>query len=115
VADRAATVEAPAATSVDLEGKRVSFGRASSTSGHLVPRDFLLENGIEPERRFARVAFTTRWSPRRSPTRNRRVVGASPGRRVARAWRRRAGTGSPEGSARSAGGPNDLDLNRIAV
>lgn len=42
----------------DLKGKQVSFGSASSTSGHLMPRNFLLEAGINPERDFRRVAFS---------------------------------------------------------
>ena len=45
-------------TLADLKGKQVSFGSASSTSGHLMPRSFLLEAGIEPERDFKRVAFS---------------------------------------------------------
>ncbi|WP_066270586.1 putative selenate ABC transporter substrate-binding protein [Hydrogenophaga palleronii] len=45
-------------TLADLKGKQVSFGSASSTSGHLMPRSFLLEAGIEPERDFRRVAFS---------------------------------------------------------
>ena len=42
----------------DLKGKQVSFGSQSSTSGHLMPRSFLLQAGIEPERDFKRVAFS---------------------------------------------------------
>jgi phosphonate transport system substrate-binding protein len=42
----------------DLKGRQVSFGSASSTSGHLMPRSFLLAAGIEPERDFKRVAFS---------------------------------------------------------
>jgi len=42
----------------DLKGKQVSFGSASSTSGHLMPRSFLLAANIEPERDFKRVAFS---------------------------------------------------------
>ena len=42
----------------DLKGKQVSFGSASSTSGHLMPRSFLLQAGLEPERDFRRVAFS---------------------------------------------------------
>jgi phosphonate transport system substrate-binding protein len=42
----------------DLKGKTVSFGSASSTSGHLMPRNFLLEAGLEPECDFKRVAFS---------------------------------------------------------
>ncbi|MFQ5989781.1 MAG: putative selenate ABC transporter substrate-binding protein [Candidatus Methylomirabilales bacterium] len=37
----------------DLKGKTFSFGSVSSTSGHLMPRYFLLKNGINPERDFA--------------------------------------------------------------
>jgi phosphonate transport system substrate-binding protein len=42
----------------DLKGKQVSFGSASSTSGHLMPRNFLLEAGIDPDRDFKRVAYS---------------------------------------------------------
>lgn len=42
----------------DLKGKNVSFGSQSSTSGHLMPRSFLLQSGIEPDRDFKRVAFS---------------------------------------------------------
>ena len=36
----------------DLKGKTFSFGSVSSTSGHLMPRYFLLKNGINPDRDF---------------------------------------------------------------
>ena len=42
----------------DLKGKNVSFGSPSSTSGSLMPRNFLLQAGIEPERDFKRVAYS---------------------------------------------------------
>lgn len=42
----------------DLKGKQVSFGSASSTSGHLMPRSFLLDAGIDPDRDFKRVAYS---------------------------------------------------------
>jgi phosphonate transport system substrate-binding protein len=42
----------------DLKGKQVSFGSQSSTSGHLMPRNFILEAGLEPERDFKRVAYS---------------------------------------------------------
>jgi phosphonate transport system substrate-binding protein len=42
----------------DLKGKQVSFGSASSTSGHLMPRSFLLSAKIDPEKDFKRVAFS---------------------------------------------------------
>jgi phosphonate transport system substrate-binding protein len=42
----------------DLKGKTFSFGSVSSTSGHLMPRYFLLQNGIHPERDFAKFSFS---------------------------------------------------------
>ncbi|MBI5720193.1 MAG: putative selenate ABC transporter substrate-binding protein [Burkholderiales bacterium] len=42
----------------DLKGKDVSFGSQSSTSGHLMPRSFLLDAGIYPDKDFRRVAFS---------------------------------------------------------
>jgi phosphonate transport system substrate-binding protein len=45
-------------TLADLKGQNVSFGSASSTSGHLMPRSFLLQAGIDPDRDFKRVAFS---------------------------------------------------------
>ncbi len=42
----------------DLKGKQVSFGSASSTSGHLMPRSFLLEAGIDPDKDFKRMAYS---------------------------------------------------------
>lgn len=45
-------------TLADLRGKDVSFGSASSTSGHLMPRAFLLQAGLNPERDLHRVAYS---------------------------------------------------------
>lgn len=45
-------------TLADLKGKQVSFGSASSTSGHLMPRSFLLQANINPDKDFKRVAFS---------------------------------------------------------
>jgi phosphonate transport system substrate-binding protein len=42
----------------DLKGRQVSFGSQSSTSGHLMPRSFLLQAGVDPDRDFKRVAFS---------------------------------------------------------
>ena len=42
----------------DLKGKDVSFGSQSSTSGHLMPRSFLLQAGLTPEKDFKRVAYS---------------------------------------------------------
>ena len=45
-------------TLTDLKGKQVSFGSPSSTSGHLMPRSFLLNATIDPEKDFKRVAYS---------------------------------------------------------
>jgi len=45
-------------TLADLKGKQVSFGSQSSTSGHLMPRHFLLQAGLNPEKDFRRVAYS---------------------------------------------------------
>ena len=45
-------------TLADLKGKEVSFGSPSSTSGHLMPRHFLAQAGLTPEKDFKRVAFS---------------------------------------------------------
>ena len=42
----------------DLKGKQVSFGSQSSTSGHLMPRTFILEAGLDPDKDFARIAYS---------------------------------------------------------
>ena len=42
----------------DLKGKQVSFGSASSTSGHLMPRSFILQAKLDPETDFKRVAYS---------------------------------------------------------
>lgn len=42
----------------DLKGKTFSFGSVSSTSGHLMPRYFLLKAGINPERDFSKFSYS---------------------------------------------------------
>ena len=42
----------------DMKGKQISFGSQSSTSGHLMPRSFLLQAGLTPEKDFRRVAYS---------------------------------------------------------
>ena len=42
----------------DLKGKDVSFGSQSSTSGHLMPRSFVMQAGLNPDKDFRRVAFS---------------------------------------------------------
>ena len=52
------TSQADIQTLADLKGKTLSFGSASSTSGHLMPRNFLLEAKINPDTDIKRVAFS---------------------------------------------------------
>ena len=42
----------------DLKGKTFAFGSVSSTSGSLMPRYFMLQDGIEPEQFFSRIAYS---------------------------------------------------------
>ena len=42
----------------DLKGKTFAFGSVSSTSGSLMPRFFMLKDGIQPEEFFSRVAYS---------------------------------------------------------
>lgn len=42
----------------DLKGKTFAFGSISSTSGSLMPRYFMLKDGIKPESFFSRIAYS---------------------------------------------------------
>jgi len=42
----------------DLKGKTFAFGSISSTSGSLMPRYFLLQDGLNPEKDFKTVAYS---------------------------------------------------------
>ncbi len=42
----------------DLKGKTFAFGSVSSTSGHLMPRYYLLKAGINPEKDFSKFSFS---------------------------------------------------------
>nr|WP_315218385.1 putative selenate ABC transporter substrate-binding protein [uncultured Duganella sp.] len=42
----------------DLKGRTLSFGSESSTSGHLMPRSFLLAAKIDPDSDLKRIAFS---------------------------------------------------------
>jgi phosphonate transport system substrate-binding protein len=42
----------------DLKGKTLSFGSQSSTSGHLMPRSYLLAAGVDPDKDLRRVAYS---------------------------------------------------------
>jgi phosphonate transport system substrate-binding protein len=52
------TVDPAIRTLADLKGKDVGFGSQSSTSGHLMPRSFLLQAGVDPDKDFRRVAYS---------------------------------------------------------
>ncbi len=52
------TTDAAIRQLADLKGKDVTFGSQNSTSGHLMPRSFLLQAGLDPEKHFRRVAFS---------------------------------------------------------
>ena len=45
-------------TLADLKGKTLSFGSESSTSGHLMPRSYLLAAKINPDTDLKRIAFS---------------------------------------------------------
>ncbi|MBT2301423.1 putative selenate ABC transporter substrate-binding protein [Variovorax paradoxus] len=51
-------IDSKAKTLADLKGGTFAFGSPSSTSGHLMPRYFLLHAGIDPEKDFKTVAFS---------------------------------------------------------
>jgi phosphonate transport system substrate-binding protein len=42
----------------DLKGRNFSFGSQSSTSGHLMPRSFLLAAHVDPDKDMKRVAYS---------------------------------------------------------
>jgi phosphonate transport system substrate-binding protein len=50
--------DSKAKTLTDLRGATFAFGAPSSTSGHLMPRHFLAQAGINPEKDFKTVAFS---------------------------------------------------------
>jgi phosphonate transport system substrate-binding protein len=52
------TTDAAIKSLADLKGRNLSFGSPSSTSGHLMPRSFLLAAGIDPDKHLKRVAFS---------------------------------------------------------
>tara|TARA_B100001059_G_scaffold176579_1_gene177078 strand:- start:5368 stop:6237 length:870 start_codon:yes stop_codon:yes gene_type:complete len=52
------TADPDVKTHQDLEGKSFAFGSVSSTSGHLMPRYFLQQDGIDPDTFFSRVGFS---------------------------------------------------------
>ena len=42
----------------DLKGKTFTFGSVSSTSGHLMPRYYLIKAGVNPEKDFSKFSFS---------------------------------------------------------
>jgi phosphonate transport system substrate-binding protein len=51
-------IDSPIKTLAELKGHTFAFGAPSSTSGSLMPRYFLQQQGIEPTRDFKTVAFS---------------------------------------------------------
>ena len=52
------TTDAGIKTLADLKGKTLSFGSESSTSGHLMPRSYLLAARVNPDTDLKRIAFS---------------------------------------------------------
>jgi phosphonate transport system substrate-binding protein len=52
------TTDASIKSLADLKGKTLSFGSQSSTSGHLMPRSFLLDAKVDPDTDLKRIAFS---------------------------------------------------------
>ena len=52
------TADANIKSLADLKGKDLSFGSPSSTSGHLMPRSYMLAAGVNPEKDLHRIAFS---------------------------------------------------------
>lgn len=52
------TADPDVKTHADLKGKSFAFGSVSSTSGHLMPRYFLQQDGIDADSFFSRVGFS---------------------------------------------------------
>jgi phosphonate transport system substrate-binding protein len=50
--------DSPVKSLAELKGKTFAFGSPSSTSGHLMPRFFLLKDGIDPDKDFKNIAFS---------------------------------------------------------
>jgi len=50
--------DSPIKSLADLKGKTFAFGSVSSTSGHLMPRYFLLQAGINADTDFKNTAFS---------------------------------------------------------
>ena len=51
-------IDSPAKTLADLKGKTFAFGSPSSTSGHLMPRFYLTQAGINADTDFKTLAFS---------------------------------------------------------
>ena len=51
-------IDSPLKALADLKGKTFAFGSPSSTSGHLMPRYFLMKAGVQPDSDFKTIAFS---------------------------------------------------------
>jgi phosphonate transport system substrate-binding protein len=68
-----ARIDSPATEVRDFQGKVFSFGSELSTSGHLMPRHFLLQRGVRPEDLFAEVRYSGAHDKTAYEVRDRRV------------------------------------------
>lgn len=98
----------------DLKGKTFAFGAPSSTSGSLMPRYFLQQAGLNPEKDFRNVAFsgaqdaTVLRLQLDGARRPRPGPGQEADRRLPQARRGQPGAqGNPRPAARSALHPHD--------
>ena len=51
-------IDSPIKSLKDLKGKKFAFGSPSSTSGHLMPRFFLMQAGIQADTDLKNIAFS---------------------------------------------------------
>jgi len=65
--------ESKAKTLGDLKGLRFGFGSELSTSGHLMPRQFLMDDKINPETYFSSVVYTGSHNKTAESVRDRKV------------------------------------------
>jgi phosphonate transport system substrate-binding protein len=52
------TTDSGIKTLADLKGKQISFGSQSSTSGHLMPRSFMMQAGFDMDKDIKRIAYS---------------------------------------------------------
>jgi phosphonate transport system substrate-binding protein len=51
-------IDSPLKKLSEIKGKTIAFGSPSSTSGHLMPRSYLMQSGINSDKDFKNIAFS---------------------------------------------------------